>query len=353
MKRKRSRFSSVVLCLSTIVSLICATALFVLYTKPGKRLTSKVIAGYVHQSVQYVKPEQTKPEEIKVNEGAETALPETEQKENTAEDENISEKEIYHILLLGEEALKSGPGKGRTDSMLLATILPKQGRCILTSLLRDSYVEPEGYRPCKLNAVYAAKGVSGLYQILYDKLSIWPDGYLKIGFEDFEHLIDSLGGAEVTITEEEAQYLKTHNYISKEEYRNVSPGTQLFNGNQTLGYCRVRYVANCNGTKYDYGRTERQRMVLKSLFERYQKAGLKKMISVLKESLSCLETDLSEKAIENIIFAVYDNKVDQLIQRQLPAKGTFQTPEELSGVTSPLVIDWTENKRILLESFEE
>jgi len=175
---------------------------------------------------------------------------------------------------------------------------------------------------------------------------VWPDGYVKVGFDDFEEIIDLLGGAEITLTEEEAQYLNTHDYISKEQFRNVRAGTHILNGNQTLGYCRVRFVANCNGTKYDYGRTERQRMVLDNLFERYKEAGLTKWVKILKQALGKIETDISEETMEELIYVVYDKRIRMLDQRQLPAKGTFESKDAIGKVTGTLLIDWEKNKEI-------
>ena len=175
---------------------------------------------------------------------------------------------------------------------------------------------------------------------------------MKVGFDSFEAMIDLLGGAEITLTPEEAQYLNTHDYISKEEYRNVTAGTHILNGNQTLGYCRVRYVANCNGTKNDYGRTERQRMVMENLFERYKEAGITKWVKILKQALGYIETDISEEMMEELIYVVYDKRITTLTQQQIPAKGTFQSMD-VGKVTSTLVVDWEKNKEIFWNLLEE
>ena len=126
----------------------------------------------------------------------------------------------------------------------------------------------------------------------------------------------------------------------------MTAGTQVLNGNQTLGYCRVRYVANCNGTKYDYGRTERQRMVLKNLFERYKEAGITKWVKILKQALGYIETDISEQTMEDLIYVIYDGRINTMEQRQLPAKETYESKEAVGKVTSTLVVDWEKNKEI-------
>ncbi len=335
-KRKEKR-KSWVLVIATVVAVLAAALLFLFYTKTGKRLTSKVVAGYLHGVVTYVPGDGTSGSG---NEGDEKVP--IQKPAEVLEDEG-KEKEFYHILLLGEEAIKSTPGKGRTDAIILATVHVKEKKIMLTSVLRDTYVEPEGMAPNKINAVYARLGVSGLYQILYEKLGVWPDGYVKVGFDSFEKVIDLLGGAEVTLTAEEAQYLNTHDYISNEAYRNVESGTHVLNGNQTLGYCRVRHVANCNGKKYDYGRTERQRMVLENLFERYIKAGITKWAKILKEALGYVETDITEETMQELIYVVYEGKISTIEPKQIPISGTYES-SDVNGVTSTLVVDWEKNK---------
>lgn len=341
-KKRKGKLETVLLVSATLAAVMAATLLFLFYTSAGKRLTSKAVAGYLHGAVKYVSGETKAPPEIEGNKR-------TENESGGGEKEG---KKFYHILLLGEEAIGSSSGRGRTDAILLVTIYAAEKKVSVTSILRDTYVEPAGMAPCKINAVYARLGVGGLYQILYEKLGVWPDGYAKVGFDDFEKIIDLLGGAEVTLTEEEARYLNTHNYISKKEFRNVQSGTQVMNGNQTLGYCRVRYVANINGTKHDYGRTERQRMVLKNLFERYKEAGVTRWAKILKEALSYVETDISEKTLENIIFALYDNGIKTMEQHQLPAKGTYETPKAVGSVTSPVIADWESNREMFWNTLE-
>lgn len=349
-KKKKGIVETIILSVAAIVAVTAALLLFLFYTKPGKKFTSKVVASYLHGSVNYVSGKKKDNSGTNRSEHGNQGIAGEEQvtfeKPDEVIEEEQEEREYYHILLLGEEAIKSVAGQGRTDAIILATIHIKEKKIILTSVLRDTYVEPEGEDPCKINAVYAKQGVTGLYKLLYDKIGVWPDGYLKVGFDDFEDIIDLLDGAEVTLTEEEANYLNTHNYISKKEFRNVRAGTQVLNGNQTLGYCRVRFVANCNGTKYDYGRTERQRMVLDNLFERYKEAGLTKWVKILKQALGKIETDISEETMEELIYVVYDKRIRSMEQRQLPATGAFESKDSIGKVTGTLLPDWEKNKEI-------
>lgn len=121
------------------------------------------------------------------------------------------------------------------------------------------------------------------------------------------------------------------------------------NGNQALGYCRVRYVANINGTQYDYGRTERQRMVLTEIFESYKNAGLTKWVQILQEVLGFLTTDIDQELLEDMIFAVYDNRIMKIENFRVPVEGAYETPGQVGNITSPLVPDWEANVTALQE----
>lgn len=356
MKTKRGKIAFLVLLFSCII-LVCFVG--VICTKSGRRWTSKVAADYLHGNLNYVPvgngqsnkeptlaPVSGGSLNVETEEGKQTG---TEEIESEAEDIISSRDGVINILLLGEEAIRSTPGFGRTDVMMIASIHPKDKVIRLTSLLRDTYIEVPGYSPRKLNSVYATGGVELLYEVIQNNYKIKLDGYMLVGFDAFEEVIDILGGVEVTLTEEEAQYLRTHNYISKEEYRNVRAGTQLMNGNQALGYCRVRFVPNINGTANDYGRTERQRMVLSAVFESYKSAGMTKWIQILQDALGLITTDIDQTLLEEMIFTVYDNRITKIENFRVPVEGAYTSPKEVGNVTYPLVLDWEANVKALRE----
>ena len=45
-------------------------------------------------------------------------------------------------------------------------------------------------------------------------------------------------------------------------------GKQLLNGLQAVSFSRIRHVATVNGVNNDYGRTDRQRLVMNQLFNK-------------------------------------------------------------------------------------
>ena len=258
-----------------------------------------------------------------VDETQKLDLPETEKKPaNTGTDQE--EKKVHNILLLGEENLESGGGRGRSDLIMIATINEEDKSIKLTSIMRDILVAIPGYSDNRLNAAYAMGGVSLVYQTLANNLGLDIDNYALVNFESFENIIDAIGGVDIELTEEEASYLNRTNYISNEKYRNVKAGKNHLNGNQALGYCRIRKVGTSGREYSDFGRTSRQRMLLESVVASLKDMSIKQLKKFCDKCLPFVTTDIDEEALEKYIKAVFDIGLDKKIRDyRIPIDGTY------------------------------
>ncbi|ROR29352.1 LytR family transcriptional attenuator [Mobilisporobacter senegalensis] len=207
------------------------------------------------------------------------------------------DKNTVNVLLVGEEAINEGGARGRTDSIMIATMNVKQKAIKLTSLMRDMYVQIPGYSDNKLNAAYHTGGMPLLKETIQLNFDIELDGAVLVDFDGFESIIDKLGGVEITLTDSEARYLNTTNYISNPANRNVKTGTQTLNGNQALGYSRVRYRKASSGEADDFGRTSRQRTVLNAIFEKYKSKNVAELVLLLNDILPLVTTDIPKSDI--------------------------------------------------------
>lgn len=215
--------------------------------------------------------------------------------ENT---ENMKYNEdVVNILLVGEEAIGMGSSRGRTDSIMIASVNFKNGELKLISLMRDMYVQIPGYKDNKLNAAYGSGGIPLLEETIELNFGIQIDGSVLVNFDGFQTIIDSLGGVELSLTSDEAYYLNTTNYISDPNNRNVKAGKQTLNGNQALGYMRIRYVRTAEGKADDFGRTSRQRTLLMAIFEKYKSASLTDLLTMVNNLLPYVQTDISKTDI--------------------------------------------------------
>ncbi len=256
------------------------------------------------------------------------------------------EEGVYNILLLGEEAIGSGAGRGRTDVIMIATMNTNTKELKLTSLMRDTLVRIPGYQENKLNTAYEKGGLDLLYETIAMNYDIRLDGCVMVNFESFEKIIDKLGGVEITLTAKEAYYLNNTNYISKPQYRTVHEGKQLMNGNQVLGYSRIRKRATINGTNNDYGRTERHRIILDAIFEEYKTKSKVELGSILFGFLPMITTDISSDNFELLLSNFIEMGTTKIDQLRLPADGTFTDNVEVRGM-DVLIPEWDENLTLL------
>lgn len=209
-----------------------------------------------------------------------------------------SDKQVVNILLCGEEAI--GGGRGRTDSIMIATINSVDNELKLTSIMRDSYVQIPGYTDNKINAAYHNGGMSSLIKTIKTNFGIEVDGYVLVNFDSFEQIVDAVGGIDITLDEKEVRYLNSTNYISDRSNHNLSVGKNHMNGNQALGFARVRYVMR-DGEYGDFARTLRHRTVMQALFKRVQDKSTLEMIAMIPKILPMLTTNIEKNDLINYI----------------------------------------------------
>lgn len=257
---------------------------------------------------------------------------------------NKIEQKVVNILLVGEEAINDGI-LGRSDSMMIATLNTVEKSIKLTSLMRDMYVMIPGYKDNKLNAAYHNGGGVLLAETIEQNFGVEIDGYVRVNFDAFEKIVNKLGGVEIELTSDEAHYLNTTNYISKKKYRNVVEGLQTLNGNQALGYCRVRYKTASNGEANDFGRTYRQRTVIKAIFDKYKHQNVVNMISIASELLSYVTTNLSKSEMLTYLSTAAGFGSLELETFRVPLDNSYDG-QKVDG-KSVLVIDFDTNKQAL------
>lgn len=260
------------------------------------------------------------------------------------------DEKVINVLLLGEEAIGSGSSRGRTDMIMIATMNVENKTLKLTSIMRDTLVQlpdynGKSYQDNKLNAAYEIGGIQYLYETIARNFDIALDGYALVGFEDFENIINAIGGVKVTLSEKEARYLNRTNYISNPAYRNVVPGTQMLNGNQALGFCRVRHVPTVDDQHYDYGRTSRQRVVLNAIFDQVKSKGMTQLILLMNELLEYVTTDITKEQFRNYLEIGLTLDISDIDNCRIPADHTFEEGYERG--MSVLIPDLDANIKIL------
>lgn len=262
-----------------------------------------------------------------------------------------SDDQIVNILIVGNDYRKEKgyDASGLTDTMIVATMDMKHGTLKLTSLMRDTVVDIPGKSPNKLNAANSFGGIELLYKTIAQNFNIELDGYVEVGFKAFEKIVNEVGGVEVELTESEVNYLNTTNYISKRRYRHVKVGKQKLNGNQALGYCRIRKGGTTiTGLRNDYGRTWRQRTVIKAVFDKVKKLPMTKWLDIANDVLDgYVTTDLTNDDIIKYMKDVVMMGTTEVHQLQVPLEGYYRSGEsgEFSCGSCLVMTDGTDSTR--------
>lgn len=230
---------------------------------------------------------------------------------------------VINILICGEEAINDN--RGRTDSIMIATINQKDNRLSLTSIMRDTYVKIPGFSDNKINAAYHNGGMKTLVATIKENFGIEVDGYVLVNFDSFQKVIDAIGGIDIKLSEEEVKYLNSTNYISNRENHTLKVGVNHMNGNQALGYARVRYV-NKDGNAGDFARTLRHRTVMTAIYKKMMKKSTLQLVAMLPKILPLLTTNMKKADIVNYLTAGVKvrDKNSKLKTLNVPVEGCYK-----------------------------
>lgn len=195
----------------------------------------------------------------------------------------LKSKKPVSILLLGTDTGDLGrTDKGRTDTMIVATINPKTKRATLTSIPRDTQVKVTGSSNTydKINSAYTIGGTSAAISTVQNTLHIPIDFYLLVNMGGLAKLVNAVGGVSI-------DPLLTFHY----SYANVVKGkTVTLNGNQALAYSRMRYT----DPEGDYGRQKRQKQVIEAIVSKLLTvssiSNFQKILNTVKDNM---QTDLT------------------------------------------------------------
>ena len=192
------------------------------------------------------------------------------------------------ILLCGTDE-----GGWRTDTMMLLSVSRKERSLRLVSIPRDTLVYC-AYSVPKLNSAYgwAGGGEAGMEELLSritEIIGFRPDGYMLIGLDTFEELVDCMGGVTFDVPVD-MQYSDPAQGLEI----NLSVGRQRLNGAQAMQLVRFR----SGYADADLGRVNVQRDFLNAALRQWvsplKLVRAPKALKLLQESVS---TDLTTQNI--------------------------------------------------------
>lgn len=210
--------------------------------------------------------------------------------------EKMNNKEVLNILLLGVD--ERSEDSGRSDSIMVVSLNPKDEKTTVVSIPRDTLAEiaNKGIET-KINHAYAFGGSDMAVATVENLLDIDLDYCVELNMEGLADLIDAMGG--ITVNNEiewidEGYYKKGYHW---------QLGEIELDGDKALGYVRMRHL----DPRGDFGRTERQRKVIDAMIDKGKSMAtvtkLKDMIDVLGDNL---QTNMTFSEMKSIVLGYKD-----------------------------------------------
>ncbi|WP_432694261.1 LytR family transcriptional regulator [Priestia aryabhattai] len=171
--------------------------------------------------------------------------------EKRSEKVSFSNQDPISILLLGVD--QRAGDRGRSDSLILMTVNPKDQSMKMVSIPRDTRTEIVGKGTTdKINHAYAFGGVDMAVNTVENFLNIPVDYYVQVNMESFKDIVNAVGG--VTVNND-----LNFNY----DGYNFQKGKLTLNGDEALAYSRMRK----EDPRGDFGRQIRQRQIIEGVIE--------------------------------------------------------------------------------------
>lgn len=203
------------------------------------------------------------------------------QSEESDSEQTEKLEEPFSILLLGIDTGDFGrTERGRSDSMMVATVNPDTEHIVVASIPRDSYVEIPGYGMDKINHAYAFGGPELAVETVENWLEMEISFYLTVDMGGLEEVVDAVGGVEVI----------PPSTFEISGYTFYEGQPTLVDGDQAVAYARERYTSGG-----DYARQERQRQIVVGTVEAALKkaTGLTEVLSIARTFDKVFDSNLS------------------------------------------------------------
>ena len=217
---------------------------------------------------------------------------------------------LFNIAFFGVDSREGELGKGtRSDSIMICSIDMQTHEVKLISVFRDTYLNlgNDSYNKC--NSAYALGGPEQALSMLNMNTDLYITDYITVGFRGLINAVDSLGGVDIELTDEEVTYLNDYAMMMSQEldipYTPVNaPGLQTLNGLQATAYCRIRYTAGS-----DFKRAERQRDVLTAMLEKAKTVSFSSLSDAVAAIMPNVSTSLSVDDFIKMISVASDYEV--------------------------------------------
>ena len=251
--------------------------------------------------------------------------------------ELLNDPMILNIMLFGADTRK-GQVSGQSDTMILFSIDTRHKKLKMLSLMRDTYVEIPDYENNKINASFFYGGASLAVQTVQRNYGIKIDRYAVVDFKSFRNIIDTLGGIDIELREDEIDYINwqcwvngqvdtrdemdINQFIFYENDEGDMVANVHLNGRQALWHARNRGQEGiCSGD--DYTRTLRQRNVMGILINKLKRSNFSTIMSIIYDIGPMITTNLKTSEITKLAANATNYLKYDIVAKSAPEYSSF------------------------------
>lgn len=206
----------------------------------------------------------------------------------------------FNVLISGSDTRGGYDENGRSDVIMVATVNPKTGTILLTSVPRDFYVTTacdagDGCQEGALDKIThtGIHGINTTKRTVEKLLGIEINYTFKVGFDTVTDIVDAVGGIDVNV---EPGYA-CNNFLQLKGF-SVHEGVNHLNGEQALAYARERYAYS----EGDRQRTKNQQQVLMGVVDKITSPAIVTNYASIMDSMSnTFSTTMSNDEISSLI----------------------------------------------------
>ena len=269
-----------------------------------------------------------------------------------------SDNQIQNIIIFGLDN-HFDDDNGRADTMMLISIDKKHNALKQVSFLRDLYLPIFNQGEDKLNAAFAYGGAKLAIETIEYNFKIKIDNYIVLDFDSFIYIINSLGGLDITLTEEEINYIdwqsfRNHQVEVEDELMSTAPsfegqtGVKVHvNGRQALWHARNRGQQGiCSGD--DFARTQRQSEVIDAVIEKVQSSSIADLIKIAYDVAPMITTNMNLPDTIKTSLGIPNYLKYKAITHKVPQQFNFDY-DTVNGASVLRISNFEEEKNALYE----
>ena len=219
------------------------------------------------------------------------------------------------VMILGVD--ERDDDVGRSDTLMLATVDPKQKQVSLLSIPRDTRTLIQGSYD-KINSAYAYGGWKLTRDVVEDLLDTPVDHYVLVNARSFPRIIDAIGGIDLYVESRMYYVDEWDDAVPGGLVIDLYPGMQHMDGVTAMSYVRYR------DEEGDIGRIARQQRFMRAVMEKVTSPAIvTRLPAVIRECMGAVETDLSFRQILELAGSIKEAQGNGLRAEMLPGRPLY------------------------------